>query len=95
MVGRSNRARGACEATLYLIGAEMPAQVTERLRRHGVMALMEQERLLGLLERNHKNVALARFLCEAREQGKPHARLEDLRVGLGDAVFNRLNKGAE
>jgi len=55
MVGRSNRARGACEATLYVVGEERPAQVSERLRRHGVMSLMELERLLALLERKAKD----------------------------------------
>jgi len=92
MVGRSNRARGACEATLYVVGEERPAQVSERLRRHGVMSLMELERLLALLERKAKDQALVRFLVEARERKDRVASLEDLQKGLGEAVFARLMK---
>ena len=92
MVGRSNRARGACEATLYKMGEERQAQVSERLRRHGVMALMDQERLLELLEKKARDHHLLRCLNEARDRGKLPKSLEELRADMGEQAFNKLTK---
>jgi len=92
MVGRSNRARGACEATLYVVGDERQAQVSERLRRHGVMALMDQERLLELLERKARDHSLLRCLNEAIDKGKLPKSLEELRAITGEQAFNKLTK---
>jgi hypothetical protein len=92
MVGRSNRARGACEATLYVVGEERQAQVSERLRRHGVMALMDQERLLEILERKGRDQQLLRCLMECREKGKIPKSLEELRANIGEQGFNKLMK---
>jgi len=92
MVGRSNRARGACEATLYVVGEERQAQVSERLRRHGVMALMDQERLLELLERKARDQQLLRCLMECREKGHIPKSLEELRANIGEQGFNKLMK---
>jgi len=92
MVGRSNRARGACEATLYVVGEERQAQVSERLRRHGIMALMDQERLLELLERKRRDQQLLRCLMECREKGKIPKSLEELRANIGEQGFNKLMK---
>jgi hypothetical protein len=92
MVGRSNRARGACEATLYVVGEERQAQVSERLRRHGIMALMDQERLLEILERKGRDQQLLRCLMECREKGKIPKSLEELRANIGEQVFNKIIK---
>jgi hypothetical protein len=92
MVGRSNRARGACEATLYVVGEERQAQVSERLRRHGIMALMDQERLLEILERKGRDQQLLRCLMECREKGKIPKSLEELRANIGEQGFNKLMK---
>ena len=92
MVGRSNRARGACEATLYVVGEERQAQVSERLRRHGIMALMDQERLLEILEKKGRDQQLLRCLMECREKGKIPKSLEELRANIGEQGFNKLMK---
>ena len=92
MVGRSNRARGACEATLYVVGEERQAQDSERLRRHGVMALMDQERLLEILERKGRDQQLLRCLMECREKGHIPKSLEELRANIGEQGFNKLMK---
>ena len=92
MVGRSSRARGACEATLYSVGPERPAQVTERLRGYGIMALMDQERLLSLLERKSKDQTLIRCLIEASSRGNSLRSLEELRTRIGEQAFNRIAK---
>ena len=92
MVGRSNRARGACEATLYVVGEERQAQVSERLRRHGIMALMDQERLLEILERKGRDQQLLRCLMECREKGHITKSLEELRANIGEQVFNKIMK---
>ena len=92
MVGRSNRARGACEATLYVVGEERLAQVSERLRRHGVMALMDKESLLELLERKGRDQQLLRCLMECREKGQIPKSLEELRANIGEQGFNKLMK---
>jgi hypothetical protein len=92
MVGRSNRARGACEATLYVVGEERQAQVSERLRRHGIMALMDQERLLEILERKGRDQQLLRCLMECREKGHIPKSLEELRANIGEQGFNKIMK---
>ena len=92
MVGRSSRTRGACEATFYQVGSERPAQVAERLRSHGVMALMEQERLLALLEKKSKDQHLIRCLQEATSRSVNLKTLEELRKEIGETQFNKLNK---
>lgn len=92
MVGRSSRARGACEATLCSVGPERPAQVTERLRSYGIMALMDQERLLSLLERKSKDQTLIRCLIEASSRGNSLKSLEELRTRMGEQAFHRIAK---
>lgn len=92
MIGRGNRARGVCEGSLYLVGSERPMQVTERLRKHGVMALMEQERLLALMERKHKDQYLMRALEQAKSAGQIVSTLEHLKMVIGEAAFNKLIK---
>ena len=39
MIGRSCRTRGVCEGSLYNVGLEKPSQVSERLKRHGIVSL--------------------------------------------------------
>ena len=46
MIGRSCRTRGVCEGSLYAVGEERPIQVMERLRKDGVISLMDMERLM-------------------------------------------------
>ena len=92
MVGRSSRARGACEATLYSVGAERPAQVAERLRSNGAMALMELERLVALLEKRAKDQQLIRCLTDANGRGATVMTLEELRADIGEQAFARLTK---
>ena len=92
MVGRSCRTRGSCEATLYIVGTEKPAQVNERLRHYGVMALMDQERRLEVLEKRARDHHLLRFLNETREKGKLPKSLEELRADMGEQAFNKLTK---
>ena len=92
MVGRSCRTRGSCEATLYIVGTEKPAQVNGRLRHYGVMALMDQERLLELLEKKARDQHLLRSLIEARDKGRLPKSLEELRVDMGEQAFNKLTK---
>lgn len=92
MIGRGNRARGVCEGTLYLVGTERPMQVTERLRKHGVMALMEQERLLAMMERKHKDQHLMRALEQAKQTGQTVTTLEHLKLAMGETAFNKLIK---
>ena len=92
MVGRSCRTRGSCEAILFIIGTEKPAQVNERLRYYGVMALMDQERLLELLEKKARDHPLLRCLNEARDKGKLPKSLEELRADMSEQAFNKLTK---
>ena len=92
MVGRSCRTRGSCEATLYIVGTEKPAQVNERLRHYGVMALMDQERLLEILETKGRDQQLLRCLMECREKGHIPKSLEELRANIGEQGFNKIMK---
>ena len=66
--------------------------MAERLRSHGVMALMEQERLLALLERKSKDQHLIRCLQEASSKGVNLRTLEEVRREIGEIAFNKLNK---
>ena len=74
------------------MGEERQSQVSERLRRHGVMALMDQERLLELLERKGRDQQLLRCLMECREKGHIPKSLEELRANIGEQGFNKIMK---
>jgi hypothetical protein len=55
MIGRGNRVREVFEGSLNLIGSKGPVEVMERLRKNGVMGLIEQEHLLNMMECKHKD----------------------------------------
>jgi len=56
------------------------------------MALMEQERLLALLERKSKDQHLIRCMQEASSKGVNLRTLEEVRRDIGEIAFNKLNK---
>jgi len=93
MVGRSCRTRGICEGTLYVVGQERPMQVMDRLKRHGVITLMDLERLLVLLEKKGKDGAIINYLLQADEDKVKVATLEELKGVMGEAAYNRVTKG--
>ena len=65
----------------------------ERLRRHGVISLLDMERLLVLLEKKGKDNALINILEKAEESKIRVATLEDLKSVLDIGVYNRVCKG--
>ena len=65
----------------------------DRLRRHGVISLMDMERLLVLLEKKGKDNALIKSLEKAEESKIRVATLEDLKGVLEIGVYNRVCKG--
>ena len=79
MVGRSCRTRGVCEGTLYVVGIEKPLQITERLKKQGVVTLMDLERLLHLLEKKGRDNAIIKRLLSALETGIEVKSLESLK----------------
>lgn len=70
MIGRSSRSRGVCNGTYFTIGEEKAVQVMNRLRKHGVVNMQDQERLLMLLARKHKDQTLLKRLKQGQEEGK-------------------------
>ena len=65
----------------------------DRLKRHGVITLMDLERLLVLLEKKAKDGAIINNLLQAVEDKVKVATLEDLKRVMGEAAYNRVNKG--
>ena len=65
----------------------------ERLRRHGVISLMDMERLLILLEKKGRDNSLIKSLLKAVESKITVATLEDLKAQMEIGVYNRLCKG--
>ena len=87
MIGRSCRTRGVCEGTLYAVGEE-------RLRKNGVISLMDMERLLELLEKKGKDIAVIKTLISAAAESKTRVvSLDDLKGVMEEGVFNRVCKG--
>jgi hypothetical protein len=70
MVGRSSRSRGVCDGTLYIVGNEKQYQVIDRIKRQGVAALQEKEKLICLIESKMKDITLIRKLTEVRDAGR-------------------------
>ena len=93
MIGRSCRTRGVCEGTLYAVGDEKPNQVMERLRKNGVISLMDMERLLELLEKKGKDNAVIKSLLSAVEANTRVTSLNDLKGVMEEGVYNRVCKG--
>jgi len=93
MIGRSCRTRGVCEGTLYAVGEERLIQVMERLRKNGVISLMDMERLLELLEKKGKDIAVIKTLLSAAESKTRVVSLDDLKGVMEEGVFNRVCKG--
>ena len=93
MVGRSCRTRGVCEGTLYVVGIEKPHLITERLKKQGVVSLMDLERLLNLLEKKGKDCAIIRRLSSAVETGTEVKTLDALKLGMEEQTYSRLIKG--
>ena len=65
----------------------------DRLKRHGVITLMDLERLLVLLEKKCKDGAIINNLFQAVEDKVKVATLEDLKRVMGEAAYNRVTKG--
>ena len=65
----------------------------DRLKRHGVITLMDLERLLVLLEKKAKDGAIINNLLQAVEDKVKVATLEDLKRVMGEAAYNRVTKG--
>jgi hypothetical protein len=65
----------------------------DRLKRHGVITLMDLERLLVLLEKKAKDGAIINNLFQAVEDKVKVATLEDLKRVMGEAAYNRVTKG--
>ena len=65
----------------------------DRLKRHGVITLMDLERLLVLLEKKTKDGAIINNLLQAVEDKVKVATLEDLKRVMGEAAYNRVTKG--
>ena len=87
MIGRSCRTRGVCEGTLYVVGIEKPLQVTERLKKQGVVTLMDLERLLNLLEKKGRDNAIIRRLTSAMKAGLEVKTLDSLRQGMEEQTY--------
>ena len=68
-------------------------QVMDRLKRHGVITLMDLERLLVLLEKKGKDGAIINTLLQADEDKVKVATLEELKGVMGEAAYNRVTKG--
>ena len=66
---------------------------TERLRKNGVISLMDMERLLDLLEKKSKDIALIKSLLSAVETKKRVMSLDDLKGVMEEGVFTRVCKG--
>jgi len=93
MIGRSCRTRRVCEGTLYAVGEEKPNQVMERLRKNGVVSLMDMERLLELLEKKGKDNAVIKSLISAVETNTRVASLNDLKGVMDEGAYNKVCKG--
>ena len=93
MIGRSCRTRGVCEGTLYAVGEERPIQVMERRRKNRVISLMDLERLLELLEKKGKDIAVIKTLLSIAESKTRVVSLDDLKGVMEEGVFNRVCKG--
>ena len=65
----------------------------ERLRRYGVISLMDMERLLVLLEKKGKENAVIKSLLNAEERKIRVATLEDLKGVMEIGAYNRICKG--
>ena len=65
----------------------------DRLKRHGVITLMDLERLLVLLEKKGKDGAIINTLLQADEDKVKVATLEELKGVMGEAAYNRVTKG--
>ena len=65
----------------------------DRLKRHGVITLMDLERLLVLLEKKGKDGAIINYLLQADEDKVKVATLEELKGVMGEAAYNRVTKG--
>ena len=65
----------------------------DRLKRHGVITLMDLERLIVLLEKKAKDGAIINNLFQAVEDKVKVATLEDLKRVMGEAAYNRVTKG--
>ena len=60
---------------------------------HGVITLMDLERLLVLLEKKGKDGAIINTLLQADEDKVKVATLEELKGVMGEAAYNRVTKG--
>ena len=65
----------------------------ERLRKNGVISLMDMERLLELLEKKGKDIAVIKTLLSAAESKTRVVSLDDLKGVMEEGVFNRVCKG--
>ena len=65
----------------------------DRLKRHGVITLMDLERLLVVLEKKGKDDAIINILIQAGEDKVKVDTLEELKGVLGEAAYNRVTKG--
>ena len=65
----------------------------ERLRKNGVISLMDMERLLEVLEKKAKDNALIKSLLYAVETKTKVVSLDDLKKVMEEGVFTRVCKG--
>ena len=65
----------------------------DRLKRHGVITLMDLERLVVLLEKKEKDGAIINTLLQGDEDKVKVATLEELKGVMGEAAYNRVTKG--
>jgi hypothetical protein len=67
-------------------------QVMDRLKRHGVITLMDLERLLVLLEKKGKDGAIINYLLQADEDKVKVATLEELKGVMGEAAYKESQR---
>ena len=65
----------------------------ERLRKNGVISLMDMERLLELLEKKGIDIAFIKTVLSSAESKTRVVSLDDLKGVMEEGVFNRVCKG--
>jgi hypothetical protein len=68
-----------CAGTLYVVSSEKQYQVIDRIKRQGVAALQEKEKLIRLIESKIKDITLIRKLKEVRDAGRSLQSITDLK----------------
>ena len=92
MTGRSSRTRGVCESSFYVITHDNSKQVLDKLKRQGAQSFQELERLLTLIQKKIKDVALIKLLKEYQDKKELITSLHDLKQLVNETTFTKLIK---